>query len=311
MRPYACLALLFVLAGAAYAKDKKKEKGTDVLATVNGAAIKREDVASRIWGLYANDALNQMVDETLIAQAAAAWEAKADSKDKDAVKSEVDARLQKLKAQFQDEAAFSANLQRSGVTLGSLRKQIESQVERERLVISAKGLSVTPAEAKEFFDANKDKLGSQEAVRLRHILVSAEQQAKDLLVAIRVGADFAKLAREISLDAGSKDRGGDLGFISRGMLQPDIEKVVFSLKPGEFSQAVKGPLGYHIFKAEETREARPAVYGDIERDLTQAILAQKVTQAWPIYLKELRDSAKIVPASEVAYTPAQPAPRSP
>ncbi|MEI8192174.1 MAG: peptidylprolyl isomerase, partial [candidate division NC10 bacterium] len=215
--------------------------------------------------------------------------------------------LKRVKDQFKDDAAFNENLQKSSMTLENLRKQIQSQVDREALILSAMSLSVSTSEAKEFFDANKDKLGVQESVHVRHILVSDEQKAKDLLIAIRVGADFVRLAQEVSADTGLKERGGDLGFVSRGMLQADIEKVVFSLKPGEVSDVVKSPLGYHIFKAEERRETKPAVYAEVERDLLQALLAQKMNRAWPVYIKQLRDAAMIVPAPGVPYAPPKPA----
>jgi len=308
MRRTICLGLLLIFSGVAYAaKDKPKAKEQDTLVTVNGQTLKRADVANRVWSLHATDALNQLVDEILTDQALTAWRAKTGPAEKDMIGKEVDARLKRVNDQFKDEAAFNDNLQRSSMTLESLRKQVQSQVERESLVLSAMSLSVSTPEAKEFFDANKDKLGVLESVHVRHILVSDEQKAKELLIAIHVGADFVKLAQEVSADTGLKERGGDLGFVSRGMLQPDIEKVVFSLKPGEVSDVVKSPLGYHIFKAEERREPKPAVYGEIERNLLQALLAQKVNRAWPVYLKQLRDAAKIVPAPGVTYTPAKPA----
>ena len=306
MRRFALAGLLAVCAVSAYAKEKPqaKPKDTDVLATVNGTPITRGTIVSRLWSLHANEALNQLVDETVIAQALAAWQAKAGPTEKGSFKNAVEARLQRVKAQFLDEAAFNASLRNSGVTLEAFQQQLESQVEREMLLMSAKNISVSEKEASDFFTANKERLGSPEAVHLRHILVSTDQQAKDLLVAIRVGADFSKLAREISLDSVSKEKGGDLGFVSRGMLQPDIEKVVFGLKIAEVSEPVKGPLGYHLFKVEEARPAMPAVFGTLQEDISRALLAQKITQAWPDFLQELRATAKIVPAPGVSYTPA-------
>lgn len=305
MLRFALAGLLAACAVSAYAKEKPqaKPKDTDVLATVNGARITRGAVVDRLWSLHANEALNQLVDETILSQALAAWQAKLGPTEKGSVKNAVDIRIQRIRAQFLDDAAFNDNLRNSGLTLEAFRKQIESQVEREMLLMSAKDLSVSEKEVADFFAANKDRLGSPESVRLRHILVSTDQQAKDLLVAIRVGAEFTKLAREISLDAASKEKGGDLGFISRGMLQADIEKVVFGLKAGEISEPVKGPLGYHLFRVEETRPAMPAVLSNLQQDITRALLAQKITQAWPDYLQELRVSAKIAPAPGVSYTP--------
>lgn len=278
---------LMLLAGVSFAQ-------TDVLVTVNGRSVKKEDVLNRLWTLHASEVLNLMVDEIVAEQALQKFESDAPKKDKDAWKKEAEARLKNIKEQFKGEQAFNENLQKSGITLASLRQQIDQQLLREKLVISAKNVSVSPGEVKQFYEANKDKIGNQESVRLRHVQVGSEQQAKDILVAIRVGADFAKLAQELSLDAATKERGGDLGFIGRGMLAPEIEKMTFSLKPGMVSEVVRTPLGFHVFKVEERRAAKPTTFNDVEKDLARAVLAQKINQAWTTYIQELRASSKIV-----------------
>lgn len=268
----------------------------DVLVTVNGQPIRRDDVMNRLWALHAVDALNQLVDDALAGQALAGFESRANAKDKQAWRKEADQRLAAVRSQFKNEAAFAENLRRAGATLDGLRQQIWAQLLREKAVIAAAQITVTPAEVKGFFDANKDKLGDQGGVRVRHIVVPTEQQARDLLVSIRVGADFARLAQQLSLDAGSKERGGDLGFISRGVLAPEIEGVVFALKPGEVSEVVKTDQGFHLFKVEERRQPKPVSFGDVEKDLRRALLAQKINQAWPAYLAEARRKSQIQPA---------------
>lgn len=256
-----------------------------VLATVNGVPIKRSEAMDRAWKQYGTAVLSEMVDEILIRQAAKALSLQADPK-------EVDARLKRIESQFPDEATFQKRLAQTGSTAAALRGQIEQHLLREQLVIQARGLKATEAEAKEFFDANKDKLGASEAVRLRHLLVASEKEANDFLVAVSVGADFAKLVAQVSLDNATKDRAGDLGFISRGMLQPDLEKAVFALKPGEVSAPIRTAGGYHLFKLEATRPAKTPVYEEMKADLLQAVLADKISKAWPGYLQELRDKAK-------------------
>jgi foldase protein PrsA len=271
----------------------------EVLVKVNGRPIRRQDVADRLWALHASDALNQMVDEALVEQALADFEAKASKKQREGWSKETETRLSRVRAQFKDEAAFEQSLRNAGVTLASLRRQIEAQVLRESLVKTVKKVEVSSSEVKDFFEANKDKLGSQQATHLRHLLVAGEQQARDLLIAIRVGADFAKLAGELSLDAGSKERGGDLGFVTRGMLAPELERAAFSLKPGQVSEVLRTAMGFHLLKAEEIRQAQPADFKATEAELTRAVLAQKVAQAWTAYVKELRAAAKLETSPDV------------
>jgi len=87
---------------------------------------------------------------------------------------------------------------------------------------------------------------------------NAEQQkkAEDLLKQIQGGADFSELAKQNSEDPGSKDSGGDLGWVKRGTFVPEFDKVLFdsNLKDGEvFPQIVESQFGYHIIKKLEER----------------------------------------------------------
>lgn len=271
-----------------------KEK--DALVTVNQVTIRRSEVAERAYRQFGTTVINQMADEILIRQAVERLKVKADDK-------EVNARLKRIQGQFPDEATFKTKLTQSGLGLAELRGQIQDQVLRESLLVKAKNITVTDDDAKEFFEANKARLGQPEAVRLRHILLGTAKEAYDFMVAIRAGADFAKLASQVSMDEATKERGGELGLMARGMLQPDIEKVVFSLKTGEVGGPVKTPLGFHLLKAEETRAAKPALYADVKNDLKQALWTDKIAKAWPDYLRELREKARYEPVKETRVAP--------
>jgi len=67
---------------------------------------------------------------------------------------------------------------------------------------------------------------------------------------IQAGADFAELARQESDDAGSGANGGDLGSFRRGQMVPTFEQAAFAMQPGDLSEPVKTPFGYHVIKVE-------------------------------------------------------------
>lgn len=79
------------------------------------------------------------------------------------------------------------------------------------------------------------------------------KKAEIVLQRVRAGEDFAKLAEQYSDDAGTKPKGGDLGYIARGQNVPAFETVAFSLTPGQVSEIVETDTGFHIVKVEDRR----------------------------------------------------------
>ena len=118
-----------------------------------------------------------------------------------------------------------------------------------------------------YYKAKQEEFKIPEMVKARHIFVKVEKTASDeekkkakdkaeeILKRVKSGEDFAQLASELSDDKGSKTKGGDLGFFPRGRMVPPFEQAAFSLKPGDISEIVETPFGFHIIKVEEKKES--------------------------------------------------------
>jgi peptidyl-prolyl cis-trans isomerase D len=115
-------------------------------------------------------------------------------------------------------------------------------------------------------------------VHVQHILLttvgktSAEveeihQKAEDILKQVKKGGNFADLAKKYSEDPGSKDKGGDLGFITKGQTVPEFEKTAFGLEKGQVSDLVKTQYGFHIIKVLENEPARTKPFEEVKDSL--------------------------------------------
>jgi len=103
----------------------------------------------------------------------------------------------------------------------------------------------------------------------------AKAKAEKIYDELKGGKDFAEAAKEYSDDRSNKDKGGDLGAFARGMMVPEFEQAAFALQPGEISQPVKTPYGWHIIKVEKLGKDIPAVE---KARLTQVIVRQRMAQ---------------------------------
>jgi peptidyl-prolyl cis-trans isomerase D len=138
-----------------------------------------------------------------------------------------------------------------------------------------KQVQVTPKETEDYYQNNREKYTQPKRIKVRHILIRAEARATEASAEARKkaesirdeavkGKDFAQLAKQYSDDPGTKDRGGDLGYVTRGQLVPEFEQEAFSLKVGDIGKVVQTPYGFHILKVDEIQEAKVEPLGKVK-----------------------------------------------
>lgn len=148
---------------------------------------------------------------------------------------------------------------------------------------------VTEADKKSAYEDYKKELGDKE-YSARHILVKTEAEAKDIIAQLKKGTDFAKLAKEKSLDPGSKEKGGDLGWFSpAGMVKP-FSDVVQNLKKGDLTESpVQTQFGWHVIKLVDTRATQVPPYDKVKDGLERTLQQRKLEKL----MLGLKDKAKI------------------
>jgi peptidyl-prolyl cis-trans isomerase D len=154
------------------------------------------------------------------------------------------------------------------------------------------------ASIQEYYEQNlKSEFSHPEKIHVRHILIAvapdasaaekaaAKAKAQELLQKIKNGASFTELAKDNSDDPGSKQNGGDLGFISKGELVKPFEEVAFTLKPGELGLA-ETQFGYHVLQVEEVKgatvesieQARPRIVTALKEQEGEKLAHQDLDQ---------------------------------
>ncbi len=203
--------------------------------------------------------------------------------------------------------ALKQALAADGITFEQFREQIrrEMTIARLRDREMEGRVMVSDAEVDHFLANNPDVMRRIEAeagnvtqTHVRHILVRTNQTtndeaAKAKLLALRErivnGVDFAELAKANS-DDGSAFKGGDLGWINPGDTVPQFEEAMNRLAPGEISQPVKTPFGWHLIQVLERRPLTASE--DYRRNYARQLLRrQKMDQAYNAWLQTIRAEA--------------------
>ena len=168
--------------------------------------------------------------------------------------------------------------ERKGIAAGvdkQRKTQLQIMLQQARLLASmyeeeslAKSVKASQAEIDQYMKSHPE-----EQVHARHILISikspdasteegldkpaARAKAEEVLKRVKAGENFEALAKEYSMDPGSKENGGDLGWFGHGRMVPDFEKAAFALQPGQVSDIVESQFGFHIIKVEGRRNGDP------------------------------------------------------
>jgi len=152
---------------------------------------------------------------------------------------------------------------------------------------------VTDEDVKAYYEKNKEEVSPASQMRVSQIVVKTSDEANGIYEKLKKGEDFAKIAKQSSLDPGSAKSGGDLGYLSKGQMKPEIESVAVQLKAGQFSPPVKIPGGYLIVKVTDKKLGKPFEFDKVKNQIAQRLAAEKQKDAFDSYLDELRKSYKV------------------
>ncbi|MCX7913119.1 MAG: peptidylprolyl isomerase [Thermodesulfovibrionales bacterium] len=151
---------------------------------------------------------------------------------------------------------------------------------------------VTEEEIKDYYEKNKEDFIINKQIRVSQILVKTEEDLNKVKEKLDKGEDFAKIASEMSADKTSRKAGGDIGFIKRGELSQDIERVIFSLKKGEISSPLKVNDGYRIIKITDMKGSI-IEFEKVKGLINQRLIAEKQKESFDKLIEKIKKNYKI------------------
>lgn len=161
-----------------------------------------------------------------------------------------------------------------------------------------------------YFKAHPEEF-SGDAVRVRHILVGSEEEAKEVQARLAKNERFEDLARSLSRDSASAAQGGDLDYLKREQMFPEFARAAFDLKPGEVSGIVRSPVGFHILKLMDRKKGQPLAYEQVKEPLRRRLTEERQTQRYQEWIKGLEAAARITRDESLLPVGGQAAPAPP
>ena len=298
--------------------------GDPVIAKGKGLEIKRSQLDELLAGPRASAAATgqvlppafevQMLNQLIFVQL---MQPKATDADRVNGQKEADLQFTNIVKRFGAQA-LDRQLKAVGMTIGDLRARATQEAIAQAALRRELNVSVTDADAREYYTNHPAAFEQPEKARLYDILLLTvnpdtgtplsmdQQQAKrkrmdDLLKRVRGGGNFTNLAAQYSEDPNSKDDGGQLPPLSRDQMRPELAAAAFSLTNNQISDVIEMPFGYYIVKLVDKIPARKLAFTDpvpqsdttVAENIKEFLTQQKIARLLPAYLDKLKKSAGV------------------
>jgi parvulin-like peptidyl-prolyl isomerase len=247
--------------------------------------------------------LQQMVNQILIEQAAKkAGPGIATVKDEE-VMDVIRDMLAKSKTSLED---YTKRLAEEGNSLDAVKKEIKSQMLRMRLLrreVQSK-IMITDEEIGAYYDKHREDYEGKEAVRIKQIFLTApadagrltrqrvKQQVEELRNRIVKGESFDAISAQYSQGPAAA-QGGDIGYVEKGVILPEVEKAAFALPPGKLSDVIETELGYHLILVVDQRGAGLKPLSIVRNEIKAKIEEEKLAKKFEEWIEELRKKSFI------------------
>jgi peptidyl-prolyl cis-trans isomerase SurA len=323
------LLLLVALLSAPVARADDRRPVDRVAAVVNGDVITLSELTQRSGAEYrramdmppgasrdqARAKALRTAFESVLAERLVENEVKAQGIE--VTEAQVDGAIEDVKKRnnLSDDMLKQA-LASEGLTLTAYRARLRKDFENH-LLIAAKvqnRVKVTDDDVTGYYQSHLAEFSGEEQAKLRLILLQVPAGAppaddarvkaagETLLTRLAAGEDFAELAKQVSQGPGASS-GGDLGWVKKGTMPVDLERVAFALVPGQNSGLIRAKTGWIILKADDRRTGKAPPLDEVKDRIREKIGNQQAETYRKQYIDELKREAIIelkIPELEAA-----------
>ncbi|MBC8283251.1 MAG: peptidylprolyl isomerase [Nitrospinae bacterium] len=232
----------------------------------------------------------------------------------------IEKELKALRANYASEEEFNNALQARNINIEDIKKSMQIDINaRQLLNEQIKGeINISDKEVEKYYEENKSKFQRPEAYHTRHILAAyfppealrnqtlkelqknkeyfariAEEKIDKVIDELKKGTDFKELAKTQSDDESSRETGGDLDFIYRGVFDASFDEAAGKLNPGEISGKIKTRFGFHVIQLIEKKPAELATFDEMKPGIQKHLFLEEAKKQVETYVEKLKQTAKI------------------
>ena len=173
-------------------------------------------------------------------------------------------------------------------------QEYEEMVEKVKVELAShmaatsviEGIQVSEEEERKFYQENPDMFQEKAQVSAKHILVETKEQAESIAKEVAQVLNFEEAAKNYST-CPSKDKGGDLGWFTKGQMVPEFEKAAFEGEIGKVIGPVETQFGSHLILVEDKKEASVQPFGQVQAKIHQQLIQGRQQEAYDTKVKEL------------------------
>ncbi len=188
--------------------------------------------------------------------------------------------------------AIEQTLEKEAEYLQELKRLQDSFLKQYALNKLLNSISIEEGEALNYYNQNPSLFQEPESVKASHILVEDKETAEKVINELNEGLSFADAAKQYS-SCPSKERGGDLGFFSKGRMVPEFEEAAFDLELNTLSEPVKSQFGHHIIIVTDKKDAGVSSFENVQDQIEQQLTQQRQHQVYTNKINSLKSKYDI------------------